>query len=186
MAHIRTETANGHGDCFAFILTNLARQFEQVKNFLKCDSLDVLVAMKRCELRLLVVLAVANLRHWAVAANLDNHWLAAFGMNTQNTLAVFAPRNLESAVYCIVERMVEFVYHLVPHHFAFCNIVEFLLNFGCEVIVENRREALNQIVIDNHTYVGWEEFALLNAVVLGLDFGLDFARFQCQNLVFAL
>ncbi len=67
-----------------------------------------------------------------------------------------------------MKQFVEIVHFLVPGEFAFGDVVEFLLDAGCEIIVEYVGEKFGQECVDDSSNVGRYQFALFRSDRFGL------------------
>ena len=72
-----------------------------------------------------------------------------------------------------MEWSVEFADHRIPCEVSFCNLVEVLLDIGCESIVEDGVEILHKIVCDDHSDILRQQSAFLCSYSLSLDRRLD-------------
>ena len=81
-----------------------------------------------------------------------------------------------------MESAVEFRHLVLPWKFPLCDIVEFLLYLGGEVIVEDIREVFSKEIVDNHSDVGRYEFPFLAADVQGFGHHVNLALLQCDLL----
>ena len=174
---VGSETSGGDDHVLAFELSDIARQFRQVEERASIgerEGEDALVPLERGELRFPVALATASLHEGTVRTDLGVDGLFGVGVSSKDERSdTHFVLGVEGLLYFRLELLVEIGDEVVPFRLACGDAVKVLLAVGGELVVHLGRERLLQVVRNDVSEVGREEFVLLLARLFLLSGGVD-------------
>ena len=182
-SHVRTKTPDGNDHILSFILSQVARQLEQVHRFFEGDGIQSLIVAQLGVARFLGLFSRADLCHRTKTAHTHQHGMTCARFLAQDPFTRNTLGFLLGHLHGLVKRAVELLQHLLPLQLAVGDVVELALHVCGETVVEYFGKVRHQEIVDKHANVGREQLVLLRAGDLGLRLRTDAFVFQGQHAV---